>query len=282
MKILVFGKTGQVAQELAKSQHVTLLDRNAANLTDPTACAELINTSDADIVINAAAYTAVDNAEQDVEIARLINADAPTAMANACAKADKVFIHISTDYVFDGTGSEARTEDDPTGPLGVYGSTKLAGEAGVIAAGGRFAILRTSWVFSAHGSNFVKTMLRLGSERDALNIVSDQIGGPTPAADIASAAIRISASMARADDQNGIYHFSGAPNVSWADFARTIFHMSGLTVNVTGIPTAEYPTPAKRPLNSRLDCAKISRIFGINRPDWRDGLRDVLTELETE
>ena len=282
MSVLVFGKTGQVAQELAAFEGVTLLDRDAADLTDPASCAALIAASDADAVINAAAYTTVDKAESDAEVAALVNSAAPTAMAKACAAAGKAFVHISTDYVFDGTGSNARIEIDPTDPLGIYGQTKLDGEVGVIAAGGRFAILRTSWVFSAHGSNFVKTMLRLGAERDTLNIVADQIGGPTPAADIARAAIQITKTMLQGGGESGIYHFSGAPNVSWADFARVIFHMSGMSVNVTGIPTTEYPTPATRPLNSRLDCSKISRIYGIRRPDWRDGLRDVLTKLEAK
>ena len=282
MKVLVFGKSGQVAQALSAYDGVTLLSRDEADLSDAKTCADLIATSGADAVINAAAYTAVDVAETDAKTAALVNTDAPTAMAQACAASGKVFVHISTDYVFDGSGNDARVEDDPTNPLGIYGSTKLAGESGVIAAGGQFAILRTSWVFSAHGNNFVKTMLRLGAERDALNVVSDQIGGPTPAVDIASAAMKIATAMVQGRGKNGVYHFSGAPNVSWADFARTIFHMWGLKVDVTDIPTSDYPTPAKRPLNSRLDCSKISQIYGIKRPDWRDGLRDAMTELEAK
>ena len=188
MRLLVFGHTGQVASELRRlAPDATFLGRSEADLTDPAACAARIADGAWDAVINAAAYTAVDKAEEDEATATRVNADAPAAMAQACAKVDIPFVHISTDYVFDGSGTAPWSPDDTPAPLGAYGRTKLAGERGITDAAGRHAILRTSWVFSAHGGNFVKTMLRLGTDRDALSIVADQVGGPTPADAIADA-----------------------------------------------------------------------------------------------
>ena len=280
MTLLIFGKTGQVAQELARrAPDAEFAGRAAADLTDPAACAALIRRMRPGAVINAAAYTAVDKAESDAATAHLVNADAPAAMALACAELGIPFVHISTDYVFDGTGTTARAEDAPTAPLGVYGQTKLDGERAVAASGAQYAIMRTSWVFSAHGNNFVKTMRRLGAERDRLTIVADQIGGPTAAADIAAAALSMANTMTADATKGGIYHFAGAPDVSWADFAREIFAQSGLTPEVVDIPSSDYPTPARRPLNSRLDCAAITRDFGVARPDWRVSLQDVIKEL---
>ena len=280
MTLLIFGKTGQVAQELARrAPDAQFAGRETADLTDPAACAALIRQLHPSAVINAAAYTAVDKAESDAATAQLVNADAPAAMAAACAELGIPFVHISTDYVFDGSGDTARAEDAPTAPLGVYGQTKLDGERAVQAAAGQYAIMRTSWVFSAHGNNFVKTMLRFGAERDRLTIVADQIGGPTASADIAAAALSMAATMRADATKGGIYHFAGAPDVSWADFAREIFAQSDLAPEVVDIPSSDYPTPAKRPLNSRLDCAAITRDFGIARPDWRFSLQDVIKEL---
>ena len=280
MTPLIFGKTGQVAQELARrAPDAQFAGRETADLTDPAACAALIRQLHPSAVINAAAYTAVDKAESDAATAQLVNADAPAAMAAACAELGIPFVHISTDYVFDGSGDTARAEDAPTAPLGVYGQTKLDGERAVQAAAGQYAIMRTSWVFSAHGNNFVKTMLRFGAERDRLTIVADQIGGPTASADIAAAALSMAATMRADATKGGIYHFAGAPDVSWADFAREIFAQSDLAPEVVDIPSSDYPTPAKRPLNSRLDCAAITRDFGIARPDWRVSLQNVIKEL---
>ena len=280
MTLLIFGKTGQVAQELARrAPDAQFAGRETADLTDPAACAALIRQLHPSAVINAAAYTAVDKAESDAATAQLVNADAPAAMAAACAELGIPFVHISTDYVFDGSGDTARAEDAPTAPLGVYGQTKLDGERAVQAAAGQYAIMRTSWVFSAHGNNFVKTMLRFGAERDRLTIVADQIGGPTASADIAAAVLSMAATMRADATKGGIYHFAGAPDVSWADFAREIFAQSDLAPEVVDIPSSDYPTPAKRPLNSRLDCAAITRDFGIARPDWRVSLQDVIKEL---
>ncbi|QBX35812.1 dTDP-4-dehydrorhamnose reductase [Paracoccus liaowanqingii] len=278
--LLVFGRTGQVAQDLALlAPDATCLGRDRADLTDPEACAAAILAARPQAVINAAAYTAVDKAETDADTARLVNADAPAAMARACAELGIPFLHISTDYVFDGAGDQPRAEDAPTGPLGVYGATKLAGEAAVAQAGGHWAVMRTSWVFSDHGANFVKTMLRLGAERDRLTVVADQIGGPTPAADIAGAALSMIAAMRDDPAKGGVYHFAGAPDTSWAGFAREIMAQAGLGAQVADIPSSDYPTPAARPLNSRLDCARIAQDFGIARPDWRAGLARVLDQL---
>ena len=281
-ELLVFGRTGQVARELAAlAPEAAFLGRDRADLTDPEACAAAIREGRPRAVINAAAYTAVDRAETDADTARLVNAEAPTAMAKACADMDIPFLHISTDYVFDGSGDQPRAEDAPTAPLGVYGATKLAGEQGVAAKGGRWTVMRTSWVFSAHGANFVKTMLRLGAERDRLTVVADQIGGPTPAADIAAAALRMIRVMRdRPDTTGGIYHFAGSPDVSWADFARQIMVQAGLGAQVADIPSSDYPTPAARPMNSRLGCGRIARDFGVARPDWRAGLTRILNQLK--
>lgn len=278
MKLLAFGQTGQVAQELAMLG-VQTLGRAEADLTDPLKCATLIAASDADAVINAAAYTAVDKAEEEEALAHKVNAEAPIAMAQTCAAKGIPFVHISTDYVFEGSGTTPWQPDDATGPLGAYGRTKLAGEDGVRNAAGPHAILRTSWVFSAHGANFVKTMLRLGADRDRLTIVADQIGGPTPARDIAQACVTISKALVEDPATSGTYHFSGAPDVSWADFARAIFDRAGLVCEVEDIPTSAYPTPANRPPNSRMDCATTEATFGVARPDWRAGLDAVLHDL---
>lgn len=279
MTILVFGRSGQVAQELQRRGDVIALGRDQADLIDPMACAQAILDHAPDAVINAAAYTAVDKAESDEETALAVNGAAPGAMAHACAGLGIPFVHISTDYVFDGSGNQPFEPDHPTGPLGVYGRTKLVGETAVRDAGGTHAILRTSWVVSSHGNNFVKTMLRLGAERDRLTIVADQIGGPTPAADIADLCLAAARTLADDPSKTGTYHISGGPDVSWADFAREIFAQSGITCDVADIPTTDYPTPAARPLNSRMDNSATEAAFGLPRPDWRRGLHEILTDL---
>lgn len=283
MKLLVFGKIGQVATELQRlacaGLEIEALPQERADLTKTEECVSLIAQTNADAVINAAAYTAVDRAEEEEALAMLINATAPEAMARACADKGLPFLHISTDYVFDGSGDAPWTTQDETGPINAYGRSKLAGDQAVLAAGGHAAILRTSWVFSAHGANFVKTMLRLAETRDALTVVGDQIGGPTPAADIAAALVSMARAMVEGK-QGGLYHFSGQPAASWADFAREIFRQAGREVTVTDIPSEAYPTPAKRPLNSRLECGLLEQDFGILPPDWTRGLAQVLNDLK--
>ncbi|WP_424968586.1 dTDP-4-dehydrorhamnose reductase [Dinoroseobacter sp. S375] len=280
MTILVFGETGQVARELAaRAPQAVCLGRGSADLSDPAACAAALHAASPSVVINAAAYTAVDKAEEEEDLATTINGAAPGAMAAAAAELGVPFVHISTDYVFDGAGTAPFAPDAAVAPLGAYGRSKLAGEEAVRAAGGTHAILRTSWVVSAHGNNFVKTMLRLGAERDALTIVADQVGGPTAAGDIAAACLAIAEQLVADPGKSGTYHFSGAPDVSWADFAREIFGQAGLTCAVTDIPSAAYPTPAKRPFNSRMDCSSLEATFGIARPDWAESLSGILSDL---
>lgn len=280
--ILVFGKTGQVSSALNGRDGVACLGRDQADLVDAAACAAAIRQATPGAVINAAAYTAVDAAESDEELATQINGEAPRQMAEACAALDIPFVHISTDYVFDGTGSNAWRPDDPTGPVGAYGRSKLAGEAGIRASGARHVILRTSWVFSEIGGNFLKTMLRLGAERDGLRVVDDQIGGPTPAPAIADACLKCATALRdRPATPGGTYHFSGFDDVSWADFAEAIFQVSGLACRVERIPSSDYPTAAQRPLNSRLDCSTLHRDFGIDRPDWQASMAHMIANLMT-
>lgn len=280
MDLLVFGQSGQVAQELARlAPQARFLSRAQADLSEPDACAAAIRASGCTAVLNAAAHTAVDRAESEPALAHRINAEAPAAMARACAELGVPFLSISTDYVFDGSGDRPWTEADPTGPLGTYGASKLAGERGIAEAGGQWAVLRTSWVFSAHGANFLRTMLRLGRERDELRVVADQHGGPTPAEAIARACLTMLAAMRTDPTRGGIYHFAGSPDTTWADFARAIMAGAGLSCRITDIATSDYPTPARRPANSRLDCAAILRDFGISRPDWKAGLAKALQEL---
>lgn len=282
LRILVFGQTGQVARELVRRAPpgvvLTTLGRSGADLADPASCAAAIAQAEVEAVINAAAWTAVDKAETEEPAAAVVNGTSPAAMAQAAARRGLPFLHISTDYVFDGQGTAPFRPDHPTAPLGAYGRTKLAGEAGVRAAGGAHLILRTSWVVSAHGANFVKTMLRLGAERPSLNVVADQIGGPTPAAAIADALFVATRALC-AGAAGGTHHFSGAPDTSWAGFARAIMARAGLACRIDDIPSSAYPTPARRPLNSRLDCSGLEAAFGIGRPDWQAGLNDILTEL---
>ncbi len=286
MKVLVFGQTGQVARALQKvgpvqGFEIEALSRSDADLRDGAACGDKIASSDADMVINAAAYTAVDAAEDDRETAFAINGNAPGHMARAAKTAGLPFVHISTDYVFDGSGSGAWAPEDSPNPQSVYGASKLAGEREIQAACGKFTILRTSWVFSPYGQNFVKTMLRLAETRDKLTVVADQVGGPTPAKDIANTCLALgSALVGGKTAMDHIYHLSGAPNVSWADFARAIFRQRGLDIEVENIPSSAYPTSAVRPSNSRLDCSSLLRDIGRGHADWHLALTQMLRESE--
>jgi dTDP-4-dehydrorhamnose reductase len=280
MRLLVFGQTGQVATELARrAPEAVFLGREQADLASPVSGANAIRTHVPDVVINAAAYTAVDRAEDEEQLATRVNGDAPAEMARACAALDIPMIHISTDYVFDGCGCAPWHPDVVPAPKNAYGRSKLAGERAVVKARGPHAILRTAWVFSAHGNNFVRSMLRLSQTHEALRIVDDQVGGPTPAADIAAACLSMAVQLKADHDKTGTYHYSGAPDISWKGFAEEILTLAGRDAAVTGIPTTEYPTPAQRPLNSRLDCTTTEMVFGLSPPDWRSGLVDVLIEL---
>ena len=286
MKLLVVGRSGQVATELQRlagpQLAVTALGRDSANLGDPDACAAAVAAADADAVINAAAYTAVDRAESEEGAATVVNGESPGAMARAAAARGLPFVHISTDYVFDGSGSRAWREDDPVAPLGAYGRSKLAGERLVAAASGPHAILRTAWVFAGHGNNFVRTMLRVGAQRDRLTVVDDQYGGPTPAAAIAEAAVTVARAFLSGRGVSGVFHFAGAPTVSWCGFAREIFRQADWMQApvVAPIRTEDWPTPAARPRNSALDCRRIAEVYGIDQPDWRTALKPVLRELK--
>lgn len=282
VRLLVFGKTGQVAQELARrcpaGIEAIFLGRQDADLSNPEACANAVLGTQVDTVINAAAWTAVDQAETDEVAATLVNGAAPGAMARACAAQRIPFLHLSTDYVFDGAGTQPFAPDHSTAPLGAYGRSKLSGEIAIRDSGARHLILRTSWVVSAHGVNFIKTMLRLGDERDRLTVVADQIGGLTPAAAIADALFTSARAMVEGQ-RSGTHHFAGAPDASWADVARAVMEMAELPCQVKDIPSSDYPTPARRPLNSRLDCSALERDFNIARPDWHAGLADILNDL---
>lgn len=278
--ILVFGKTGQVATELALLEpDARFVSRDEVNLTQPVRLAAFLNTVQPTAIINAAAYTAVDQAEAQSHLAMVINGASVGVMAEHAAGQGIPFVHISTDYVFDGSGSDPRRPEDRAGPLGIYGQSKLGGEVLVRDAGGPHVILRTSWVFSAHGNNFLKTMLRLSETRDHLTVVADQIGGPTPARDIARTCLMLAEALKTEPEKGGTYHYAGAPDASWADFARAIFDVAGRKVTVEDIPTSAYPTPAARPLNSRLDCTDLQQAFGIKRPDWRAATEDIVRQL---
>ena len=277
--ILIFGKTGQVARELQRSGDFLALSRDLTDLSNPLSCYDVIKIHEPEAVINAAAYTDVDKAETEEELATIINAYSPKAMAQACATLNIPLVHLSTDYVFDGTGNEPWQPKDITKPQNAYGRSKKIGEDGIRSVDSTYCILRTSWVVSSHGTNFVKTMLNLSEDRATLSLVSDQIGGPTPAKDIAKACLQIVQQLKQDPSKSGTYHFSGTDDVSWAEFAIEIFKQTGRSVNVLPIPTCDYPTPAVRPLNSRLDCNKTEEVFSIHRPDWRIGLNDILTEL---
>lgn len=283
LNLLVFGGTGQVGRSLRARSNpeimITAPPRRAADLTNPNQCAELILNAKVDAVINAAAFTDVNAAEREQARAMQINADAPGVMAQACAQSDLPFLHISTDYVFTEGGRSAISSDRTPDPINAYGRSKLAGEQNIRAAGGRYAILRTSWVFSEYGANFVKTMLRLARDQTSISVVGDQVGGPTPAADLAWALEVMAAAMV-AGHKGGVYHFAGAPHVSWADFAREIFAQSQKSVEVTSVASSDYPNAAARPLNSRLDQATLTKDFGVAPPDWRHGLQRVIKILE--
>lgn len=278
--ILVFGKSGQVAQELQRAGGVVALGRGEVDLCKPADCADAIRHYCPRAVINAAAYTAVDRAEEEEALATIINGDAPIAMAQACLELGIPLIHISTDYVFDGVGEAPWMPSDQTNPQNAYGRSKLVGEIGVRDSGAIYVILRTSWVMSAYGNNFVKTMLSLSETHDTIDVVADQIGGPTAASDIAVACLRIAELLIKEPFKSGTYHYCGTPDVSWAGFARAIFDQTNRYITINPISSMKYLTAAKRPLNSRMDCSFTNNIFGIQRPDWRPSLNTIIQKLK--
>lgn len=286
MKVLVTGCNGQVGSSLVAQlegkAEVLAVDRDQLDITDEAAVTEAVAAFNPDVVINAAAHTAVDRAEEEVELSYQINRDGPRFLARAAEKAGAAMLHISTDYVFSGDEEGAYSEGDLTNPQGVYGESKLAGELAVCEACPQHIILRTAWVFGETGNNFVKTMIRLGRDRDQLGIVGDQFGGPTYAGDIAAALIVIAERFMRGESVAwGVYHYSGLPSVSWFEFASHIFEQAKAQGVIDTIPalssitTADYPTPAKRPANSRLSMDKIETNFGIAACDWQAALADI-------
>ena len=279
-KILVFGRAGQVGQELRMLRDLVALGRDQVDLTDPQRCKDAILEIRPDVIINAAAFTSVDDAEEDEETANLVNGAAPKAMAEAALDLGIPLIHISTDYVFNGGGSLPWVPESEAQPLSAYGRSKLLGEARIRSTGCDHVILRTSWVFSQHGKNFAKTMLNLPRSKNKLKIVADQIGGPTFAEDIARACLMIADQFLAGDGKSGTYHFSGAPDTSWSGFARSIFEKTNRPVEVVEIPSSAYPTKAVRPKNSRLECSALAKDYGIERPDWKTGLNKLVAQLE--
>lgn len=288
-RILATGGGGQVGTELIRrakplDTELQALSRAELDITDPEAIHEILETARADLVINAAAYTAVDKAEEESERAFAANAEAPGYIAKACADLGIPLIHISTDYVFQGDKIGSYRETDPVSPLGVYGASKEAGERAVREALDRYVIMRTSWVYAAHGGNFVRTMLRVGAERASLRVVADQKGTPTFAGDIADAALSIAARIFGEEATPwGTYHYTAKGQTTWHGFAEAIFDITGQTLDhrplIEAIATSEYPTPARRPVNSVLDCTKIDANFAPPRRPWHEGLAEVLDEL---
>lgn len=291
MRILVTGREGQVVRALmergASAGHEILpVGRPVLDLTsDAETIAQAVAAARPDAIVSAAAYTAVDPAEIEPEQALAINAGGAGAIAAAASSLGVPLVHLSTDYVFDGEKDGAYTEGDATGPTGVYGRTKLAGEQAVLSAHDDVAILRTAWVYSPFGANFVKTMLRLAAEREEVGVVADQVGNPTSAFDIADGVITVLGNLkaSNAPDRRGVFHMAGGGEATWADFAEAIFAAStalgGPSARVRRIPTSEFPTPAKRPTNSRLNCSKLADVHGVQLLDWRHSTAIVVDRL---
>lgn len=296
MRILLLGKDGQLGWQLQRSLaphgEVIACGRVQCDLADTDRIRSVVREVRPTIIVNAAAYTAVDKAESEPELARQINAVAPGVLAEEAARLGALLLHYSTDYVFDGNKAAPYVEGDATGPLSVYGRSKLEGEQAIRAAGGKSVIFRTSWVFGARGNNFVKTILRLAREKERLCVVDDQIGSPTPAAMLATvtgiglAMLRHGAALGEGESR--LYHLAAARPVSWCEFARTIVGLAGQASGfdlrlkpdaISAISTADYPTPALRPMNSRLDCSQLEKDFGLQMPDWQPYLERMLQLL---
>lgn len=283
MKTLVFGASGQLGQclkKVAEDRGISGLvfpDETVGNILNLASLEALFVAERPDFVINCAAYTAVDKAEDDVDVCRKVNKDGARNLAELCKKFNAIMIHVSTDFVFEGNGHDLLKEDDDAQPVNIYGLTKLEGEQAIISVLPEHFILRTSWLYSEYGNNFVKAMLKLGSERDELNIIADQVGTPTYAIDLAGAILDIIASE---NKSFGIYHYSNEGVTSWYDFAMGVFDLSGVKIKVNPIPTSQYPTRAVRPKFSVMDKSKIKSTFGISIPYWRTSLERCIAELK--
>lgn len=288
MRILVTGSSGQVVRSMiergAGSGHEILpLGRPHLDLAaEPSQIVAAVSAAKPDAIVSAAAYTLVDKAESESDLAFAVNARGPRAIAAAAKELDVPLVHLSTDYVFDGSSTRPYSEQDATHPTTVYGASKLAGEQAILEEHGNSAVLRTAWVYSPFGSNFVKTMLRLAGDRDELRVVADQLGNPTSALDIAEAVLSVTSNLheRRGPEYRGLFHMTGRGEASWAELASAVFEISartgGPTATVIPITSAEYPTPAKRPRNSRLDCSKLESVHGVRLPDWRSSLQEVV------
>jgi dTDP-4-dehydrorhamnose reductase len=291
MRILITGKNGQVGTELSRLYHsrgdVVLTGREECDLSSEQAIRDTVDRVKPTVIINAAAYTAVDQAEKEPGLCFAINAHAPQVLAQEAARLGALLIHYSTDYVFNGEKPEPYLETDPIRPINVYGESKAAGEAAIAQAATRYLVLRTSWVYGAHGKNFLRTMLRLGAERPELRVVDDQLGAPTSAAAIASATARLveqSLSGQSLSGAQGIYHMTAAGSTSWCGFARAIFQAGVLSTQplVQPIASSDYPTPARRPANSVLSNDKFAHAFGFRLPSWQQQLNEVLAAMHVE
>lgn len=289
MKIVLFGHAGQLGSRLqsvlSARAYVRGFDRSELDISDLASVRATLDAERPDIIVNAAAYTAVDQAEAEPVDAALINTEAPRVMAEMAVELGALLVHYSTDYVFDGTATEPYTEESRAAPVSVYGKTKFDGEQAIRASGAAHLILRTAWLYSNRGKNFLKTMLRLGSERDELRVVADQIGSPTYSDLVADATDDILTRIYERDallaDRLGTYHVACHGITSWHGFAERIMQLAGMNgVRVTPITTADYPTPARRPAYSVLNCDKLERVFGIRLPSWEDALRQCLNECE--
>lgn len=295
MKILLLGKNGQVGWELQRSLaplgELVALDRQGApglvgDVSDLEGLAATVRALRPQLIVNAAAHTAVDKAESEPDLARRLNAEAPAVLAREAAACGALLVHYSTDYVFDGSGERPWREGDATGPLGVYGRTKLEGEQAIAASGCRHLILRTSWVYAARGGNFAKTMLRLARERERLTVIDDQWGAPTGAELIADVTAQAAARLRQAPGKAGLYHLAAAGATTWFEYAKYVLAQAqraqpAIEMKVTEvapIATRDYPTPARRPHNSRLDCTRLQAAFDLRLPPWQDGVRRMLAE----
>ena len=294
MKILLLGKNGQVGWQLQRALaplgEIVALERKDAggDLADPQGLAAAVRAAKPQVIVNAAAYTAVDKAESEPQLARLINTEAPAALAREAAASGALLVHDSTDYVFDGSGSAPWQESDATGPLNVYGATKLAGEQAIAASGCAHLTFRTSWVYAAHGDNFIKTMLRLAATRERLTVIDDQKGAPTGAELIADVTAHAISQTLQQPAKAGLYHLTAAGEASWFDYAQYVLALArqarpqGVKTAASGvqpIASSQYPAAARRPLNSRLDTRRLQAAFGLQMPPWQQGVTRVLREI---